>query len=96
VVNMPTKYVKLFFQSADEGGHYEILSYPVSEMEGNTPEAIADELVGISNSVSWKRSCRRRISAGDYMLIGNDRYYFTDSASGSSLDIWSYLSIAKE
>jgi len=90
---MATSKVVLSFASEVDCGFYEVLVYPESEMEGNTPVEIADELAGMTHAVSWRRKQRRQVQPGDKMTIGNKSYRFTDGLLGDPLDVWIHLGI---
>jgi len=90
---MATAKVTLLFTAADGEGHYEVISYPKSEMEGATTEALADEMAALTHCVEWRRKHRRAVSPGDLLKIGKKTYRYTDGINGTPLAVWPHLGI---
>lgn len=90
---MATKKVSLLFQEEGGSNHYEVLSYPQSEMEGGGPEALADEMAALTHRVEWRRKHRRAVGPGDLIRIGRKTYRYTDGIQGTPLAVWPHLGI---
>lgn len=77
--------------------HYEVLCYPVREMQGATVVAIADEFAAITHTLAWRRKFRRSVKPGDRLHMGRRtdvrKYVYTSGLDGEPLDVWPHLGI---
>lgn len=80
----------LYFKGLD-GLPYEIVRYPIVEMESPEPVHIAAWFIRAAKEWSWKVSGRRRVAEGDQLKVGTRAFVF--GGTGEDIPGWSRLKL---